>query len=258
MKKLTWVKARTTCATTALLLPLAVAACTPANPNPATTPSAPDSVYQAAGNAPTWHLTLAHNTLTFKQAGSPESVSTVTTPHTQDTTRVYEAQDLRAEITAKPCTDTLSGQQFSETVRVTMHNQTFKGCGGDPIGPASLYNTKWRVTALNGTPLAAGQHAPNTVIQDMAPTLDINATGKISGSDGCNRYADGLEFSPNGTVKPSAQSGVSTLMACIGPNAAIAQKFNDLKQDVTHWHMQGETLVLTTKDNRTLTLRPVL
>lgn len=242
----------------ALLLPLGMAACTQANQHPIASTGTPQGVYQAAGNTPEWHLTLAQHTLTFKQSGAAEVVRTVTAARSEGTQYTYVAPDLTLHITAKPCTDPVSGQAFTQTVRVDMNSHPFKGCGGDPVGPASLNNTKWRVTAINGTPVAIGQRAPDTTTQDMAPTLDINASGKVSGSDGCNRYVGGLEFGPNGALKPSKQGGISTLMACIGPNAGLSQQFNAVKQAATHWHMQGETLVLETADNRTLTLRPVL
>lgn len=245
---------------TALALPVFLAGCAQMPPH-TTAPSATrDSVYQAAGNNPAWHLTLAQNTLTFNQTGTASMARKVLTTNADSGKRVYTAQDLQAEVTPKACTDTMSGQNFSETVHVTAQGQAFSGCGGDPTGPATLNNTKWRVIALDGHSLAAGQHAPaqNESGVDMAPTLDINATGKISGSDSCNRYVGGLEFKAGGKVVRSAQSGISTMMACLGKTGADAQQFNTLKQSVERWRMDGEILVLETTDNRTIKLRPVL
>lgn len=243
--------------------------CATQEAKPVASSHAAGAVYQASGNEPFWHLTLAQNTLTLQQPGSPELVRAVTHAHTDSGERIYEAQDLKAVMTPGTCTDSMSNQRFTEKVRVTLQGRTLQGCGGDSQGPASLNDTRWVVTTLNGKPLAASNHAPTEADRTtdqpnhdhepplVAPTLDVNATGKISGSDGCNRYVGGLTFGPKGRVEASKAGGISTMMACMGPGGALSRSFNDLKQAVTRWHVDGTTLVLETADNRTIRLRQV-
>ncbi|WP_237913332.1 META domain-containing protein [Acetobacter senegalensis] len=246
-----------------------LAGCASQDAKPVASSHAASSVYQASGNEPSWHLTLAQNTLTLQQPGSPELVRAVTHAHTDSGERIYEAQDLKAVMTPAACTDSMSNQRFMEKVRVTVQGHTLQGCGGDAEGPATLNDTRWVVTALNGKPIAAGSHAPTEADRTtdqpghentppvVAPTLDVNATGKVSGSDGCNRYVGGLTFGPKGTVQAAKAGGISTMMACFGSGGTISRSFNDLKGAVTHWHVDGNTLVLETSDNRTIHLRQV-
>ncbi|WP_086613619.1 META domain-containing protein [Acetobacter indonesiensis] len=227
------------------------------------------SVYQASGNEPFWHLTLAQNTLTLEQPGKAKLVRAVTHAQGLSGQRIYDAQDLKVIVEPKSCSDSMSGRTFAESVSVTAQGQTMQGCGGDAQGLSSLNDTRWVAIALNGQNLADGHRAPTdkdrTTDQPahdssgpmMAPTLDINATGKVSGSDGCNRYVGGLVFGTKGDVKPTKEGGLSTLMACPGVHDDMANKFKNLKQAVTHWHMDGTTLVLETDDKRTIRLRQV-
>ncbi|MGO3518030.1 MAG: META domain-containing protein [Acetobacter cibinongensis] len=259
----------------ALCLPSLLAACSPSEHQDTPPPAAAATqtsaaVYQASGTEPSWHLTLAGSVLTFEPMGAAKVVRTITPAQASTGARQYKAQDMTVDITPKACTDRMSGQRFTETVSVTTQGRTVTGCGGDAAALTSLNNTSWIVTALNGKALPDGNRPPNgmdrttdvttpaTKPTGMAPTLDINASGKASGSDGCNRYVGGLEFGPDGKVKSSQQGGMSTLMACLGPNGAVSSQFNTLKRAVSHWRTEGTTLVLETSDKRSITLRKVL
>ncbi|WP_086652249.1 META domain-containing protein [Acetobacter cibinongensis] len=258
----------------ALCLPGLLAACSPSEhqdtPPAAAATQTSAAVYQASGTEPSWHLTLAGSVLTFEPMGAAKVVRTITPAQASTGARQYKAQDMTVDITPKACTDRMSGQRFTETVSVTTQGRTVTGCGGDAAALTSLNNTSWIVTALNGKALPDGNRPPNGMDRTtdvttpaakptgMAPTLDINASGKASGSDGCNRYVGGLEFGPDGKVKSSQQGGMSTLMACLGPNGAVSSQFNTLKRAVSHWRTEGTTLVLETSDKRSITLRKVL
>ncbi|GAN68393.1 hypothetical protein AA0473_2059 [Acetobacter orleanensis NRIC 0473] len=228
-----------------------------------------DGVYQASGNEPFWHMTLAQNMLTLETPDKPRIAGPVLHAHAEGRDRLYEAQAMRVEVTAKACSDSTSGQNYADTVRIVTQGRTLTGCGGASLAPTSLNDTRWVVTALDGHRLADGNKAPSDTDRttdqpglkagapDMAPTLDINASGKVSGSDGCNRYVGGLEFGKNGHVKAAPQGGLSTLMACPGRRDALARQFSSLTRAATHWRMDGTALVLETEDKKTVRLRQV-
>ena len=48
---------------------------------------------------------------------------------------------------------------------------------------AALFDSAWELTAIDGQPVAAGP----------APTLAIDAEGRVSGDAGCNRYFGSVE-----------------------------------------------------------------
>lgn len=236
---------------------------------PVATSGKPDNIYQASGNEPSWNMTLAQNMLTLETPDGPRMAGTVLHAHADGRTRTYETKDVQVEITAKACSDSMSGQTYAETVRIVTQGRTLNGCGGGPLAPTSLNGTRWVVTALDGHRLADGNKAPsdtnrttdepglNASASDMPPTLDINDSGKVSGSDGCNRYVGGMEFGKNGRVKTAPQGGLSTMMACPGRRDALAHQFFTLTRAVTHWRTDGAALVLETDDKKTVQLRQV-
>ena len=71
---------------------------------------------------------------------------------------------------------------------------------GDPL--ADLIGTSWQLTALDGTPVAAG----------VTSTLIISADS-IGGNGGCNTYGGNLAATPTGI---DISQVFSTMMACDG------------------------------------------
>ncbi|MBS0986824.1 MULTISPECIES: META domain-containing protein [Acetobacter] len=224
-----------------------------------------DDVYQAAGSSPDWHLTLSGNTLTFNRQGAPTQIKTLTEDESDSAHRTYLTKKMKVDVTPQTCTNSTTGQTYSETVTVKTPQGTYHGCGGDPARAAIINGTSWVVTALNGTPVTAGNDRPSLTdaTTDMAPdvqqtpTLNINATGDVSGSDGCNRYSGGMTVRPEGRIIHQ-QSGMNTLMACSGAIMQRADIFNGLLRAATSWQASGSTLTLKTDDDRTIQLRQIL
>ena len=90
--------------------------------------------FWAVGQEPGWLLEITDDSLHFAWSYGQE-VITVLQRHA-DTTRgrtVYQADTpegpLRIEAEATRCTDTMSGEQFSHTVTVTLDSTSYAGCG---------------------------------------------------------------------------------------------------------------------------------
>ena len=76
--------------------------------------------------------------------------------------------------------------------------------------PTALLDGRWELTAIDGEPLAAGP----------APTLSIDAEGRVSGDAGCNRYFGSVELQ-NGAAR---FSGIGATRRACADAARMAQE----------------------------------
>ena len=245
---------------------LALAGGCAAQTQPLPTTGADTSVYEARGNEPFWNFSMAAGTLALSTPDGPRITRMITRAYTHGNTHHYEAPDLAVTITPTPCQDSMSGQMFTQSVRITTGERTLTGCGGNLVPPTQLNATRWIATQLDGHALRNGNmlpdahdsatdENPNPAADMFTPTLDINESGKISGSDGCNRYAGGLVFGHDGKVRTAPQAGISTLMACPGAAGRVSALFVSLLHAVQSWTIEEGSLVLHTADGKTIRLR---
>ncbi|MFT8418140.1 MAG: META domain-containing protein [Acetobacter sp.] len=225
-----------------------------------------NSVYEARGNEPFWNLSMAAGTLALSTPDGPRLTRTISQAYTRGNTRHYEAPDLAVVLTPTPCQDSMSGQMFTQKVRITTTTRTLNGCGGGLVPPTRLNATRWVATELDGHTLRNGavlpdahdsatDENPNPAANMFTPTLDINESGKVSGTDGCNRYAGGLVFGDKGRVSAAPQMGISTLMACPGGHERVSTLFSGLLHTARSWRIEEGSLVLQTQDGKTMRLR---
>lgn len=106
------------------------------------------------------------------------------------------------------------------------------------LPPASLQNTAWVATGINGDPVIGN-----------APTLTIEkdrAGFRAYGSSGCNRYSGTITLGDNAHLQfgPTA----STRMAC--PNGVDHQEatYFTALHSVTSYHLNQSELILLDKD----------
>ncbi len=112
-----------------------------------------------------------------------------------------------------------------------------------PANPA-ITGTQWRVVELDG----------QAVPTDVRATLAIADDGRVSGSDGCNRFVGGLVLEAHGKVAESPSPGISTKMACPGARDGVSRRYNALRGEAVGWRIEGETLVISTVGGRSITL----
>jgi heat shock protein HslJ len=84
--------------------------------------------------------------------------------------------------------------------------------GASPSSPATLTDTAWTVTSINGAPM----------VPNAPPTMTFASDGQVGGSGGCNGY-----FAPYQTDGERLTIGPlgSTLMLCEGPVGAEETAF---------------------------------
>ena len=109
----------------------------------------------------------------------------------------------------------------------------------------SLNNTTWQLAALNKTSVQAfaGQPLPHLVF-----TAETDTSGKISGSDGCNRLIGGYTLSSE-TIQFSTMG--STMMLCPAGEEQT-RAFLSILGSVNKWHLQDSRLELSTSKGEVL------
>ena len=101
-----------------------------------------------------------------------------------------------------------------------------------PQGVATLENTKWMATGLNGKPFET----------EKRPELVFAEGGAFSGSSGCNRFTGQAEITGSQIDFPDNMA--ATLMACPPPLDEIEREFLKALSVVTAYAFKGDTLVL--------------
>lgn len=160
--------------------------------------------YRAGGNEPFWNIVLTDSTMDFEHVGT-EIVASVVKPEPTATATGWQfstlanGQPFVMAVAAEGCNDSMSGRPFPHTVKVTVHGETYEGCGGDTA--TLLTGDEWRITQIQGTDTAS-----------EGPTMTFGTDGFISGNATCNNYRASYEITGEGiTIGPA----MATKMACV-------------------------------------------
>jgi uncharacterized membrane protein len=150
-------------------------------------------VFHAAGNEPSWGVDLTDSTMTFRTPEGSRTSPVQEPVQAGDSTRyVSEDGTWSLSILEQPCTDTMSGLRYPNTVRVSMDDRTMSGCGGDPAG--LLQGETWVVEDIDG----------GGIIDRSRVTIEFGDDGRVSGMASCNQYSANLARSAH-PLHPSAQ-----------------------------------------------------
>lgn len=218
---------------------ISLAACT-------TLPEAPPveaapTTYQALGTEPFWSLKMSNGILSFNDANDPIArVMEYRATSTLNGWR-YVSKSITADVTFTPCSDGMSDRAYKDTVTVMRGKETFKGCGGGILPPASLDRTVWRIASINGAEIPASQGA-----------LVSFGDGRMSGTVGCNRLGSDYTYAAG---KLGFGPVMSTRMACQEPLTSQEFAFVSLlgTSPATSFTNNG-ALVLSGKGGATVTL----
>ncbi|WP_395624134.1 META domain-containing protein [Sphingomonas daechungensis] len=115
-------------------------------PPPSTAP------YRAIGTEPFWSLVIDDRDVTFIPAGG-EPIRQPRPPAIVGIAgEIYQTPRIHVNIVHAHCSDGMSDKIYSDKVQVDVDGKRFNGCGGDPVAPATLAGTNWRVESVNGRP----------------------------------------------------------------------------------------------------------
>jgi uncharacterized membrane protein len=208
---------------------------------------APKGPFSAGGNEPFWRVRVDAETLLLDRLGEPP----LTAPKPQAAiaegalTWTAEASGRPIAVRIRPeiCRDSMTGMPYPARVAVSFDGRTLEGCGGDP--GAVLRRREWRVTSLDGAPLAALR---GTV------TLAFGTGGRFAGQGPCNRLLGSYRLSGEELrLGPVA----STMMACPEPIMEAEQALTRALEAVRRFEpASGEGLVLLTDAPARIALAP--
>ncbi len=147
----------------------------------------------AKGNTPEWQLKIDEKSIQLNRKYHLLKVKTPL-PERELTLKGerYSAARLVVEITYTTCTDSMSGERFSETVRVVRNSKSFSGCGGMKLPVTSLNGTNWNIVSIDEQP----------VVSPLIGKVQFDY-GRITGTAGCNRFSADFSESPEAiTIRP--------------------------------------------------------
>jgi heat shock protein HslJ len=214
---------------------LSLPACATLSEKPYFYQSAP-AIYKAQGTEPFWILEIKNDRMLFSGINYEKDLveyGVVSGPSANGWRQV--SKTITSYSTLGPCIDGMSDRTYADTVTVMIGKETYKGCGGRFLDPASLESTTWRIASINGAEIPTTQGA-----------LVSFGDGRMSGTVGCNRLGSDYTYS-NG--KLGFGPVMSTRMACQEPLTTQEYAFVSLlgTSPATSFTING-ALVLTGKD----------
>jgi hypothetical protein len=137
----------------AALIPLVVAGCASRGGIERLRPAEDAYVYR--GSSPSWVISVDPRVIIFDD-GSTRIVERAVAPVLQQGRAIIRTPRLAVTSISGRCT--LGGNEalYSEIVTVVADGRNLTGCGGKSLVGGSLLGSHWRLTAVNGTKLAAG------------------------------------------------------------------------------------------------------
>lgn len=169
--------------------------------------SADASSYRASGNEPAWSLEVSGASMVLVLDAGQRRVKAsplmrITRDGVQQFAASADAGPLQATTTPELCRDSPSGVPRPDRVDVTLADEGWSGCGGDPA--SLLVGAEWQVVEVEGTPVMAG----------VPVSLQFQSDGSLSGQVSCNSLAGRFSMSGEGLgLSPL----VTTKMACAEP-----------------------------------------
>lgn len=205
-------------------------------------PGDPEMPFEARGNEPFWHATIAGGELfltrPFEEQGTRRVPVELKTANRHGRTFVATLDDLPITVTVAPqlCDDTMSGAQYPAQVRLQVGDDEFRGCGGDR--QRLLRGAVWVVEDLAGT----------GIIDRSRITIEFLEENRLAGRASCNRYTGRYELRGEGvSIGPLA----STRMACAPALMNQEDRFLNLLDRVNSVRIgqQGQLLLSTPDGN---------
>lgn len=215
--------------------------------------------FRATGNEPFWGVKISNETIEFTSL--VEGFEKISWPHvapnkTMDANvKMYRATseqgEIKIEIHAGECTDTMSGQISPYTVKMeiiknkSLAPTDFNGCG-NYITDVRLHDI-WVLETLNN------KKAEIADFRNEFPNLEINTTkNTFSGFAGCNRVAGSIFFE-NGLLRFTDIMG--TKMFCGGENKE--SEFLKALQSTTTYEVANNRLTLSNPNGVLLVFKKV-
>lgn len=219
---------------------LMLAGCVAAqNGGAAQPPADSPAAYRAVGQEPGWLATVADGRMTLlldygERRIVIDDLEMRTSFNGHRYTGTSSAGAVALDATHTLCKDGMSGMNYPDTVLLSVGDDDYRGCGGDP---AELLAGDWRVIEIGGESAGAGA------------TLSFDGE-RVSGRAVCNsfngRYSVGGEGMSVGAL-------AATKMACPPPSMAQETAFLGILGDAARFDIgAGGRLTIEAGDGRRL------
>lgn len=104
-----------------------------------TASSPTEKSYKLNGNEPFWNIEINNGGITFTQMGSEAIYFPATTAKAGGNNQIYDtsttidgkSMEMRIIMESKPCSDTMSDNEYAYKVTVSLNGKTYKGCGNE-------------------------------------------------------------------------------------------------------------------------------
>lgn len=211
-----------------------------ASPTPDEAPAATDLSYRAVGQEPGWLATVEDGRMALlldygERRFTIDDVEHRTSFNGHRWTGSSEAGPVALDATHQLCKDGMSGMNYPDTVLLTVGDDAYRGCGGDPV---ELLRGEWRVTRIGDEPVAEG-----------AATLRFDDK-EVRGRAVCNSFEGSYSVGGEGM---SVGQLTQTEMACAPPQMAQERAFLGTLADAIRFDIGADgMLTIETVDGRRL------
>jgi len=154
--------------------------------------------------------------------------------------------DLEASIVQRPIIDGVGDETYLRVDRF-IKTMPSEHCN-NPHVDASLHNTYWQLTALNGKAIARAQAVKREA--HLVFHTENKGNSRVAGSTSCNRFSG--NYQQQDQSLNFADNMMMTKMACVDNN--IEQAFISTLGKVTTWSIEGNYLSLY-DDNKNVIAR---
>ncbi len=147
--------------------------------------------FRAIGQEPGWLLEITHGESILLESNYGETrirmpyVEPLVFQQERRTQYPVDAHDTVIEIHGETCHDTMSGEEFENSVLVKQAGGEMRGCGRAllDVTEKDLQHHRWVLESINNAAFLA-QSA-----EDSIPDLDFGEQMHVSGNTGCNQYS---------------------------------------------------------------------
>lgn len=193
--------------------------------------------FSARGNEPFWLIQHNPTSTSLRQPKGDQDFAEirVTTNNTQPAQWQLQLNDnTELTIIAEFCHDSMTGMPYPYSATLTMADQSYPGCAGEPH--RLFTGALWEL------------HASGL---EAAPSIQFTDQGTVFGFSGCNRFHGGYELTGEGL---RFQSLAATKMMCSGPQMEVEQQIFSALEQVNQFDIgdNASTLQLKTNDKTVL------
>lgn len=200
----------------------------------------------AMGNEPGWTLDVDFDNIMYFKSINGDSIS-FPTPDAEENGKKQtfetdtDAGSFKISIIEEPCSDNMSGEEFTHAVYVVTDKQEFQGCGRYITHDEMAYEGQWTLINIFGDDFSA------TGRRETTPILYLQSEEHtVNGTTGCNRLNGKFEVAGDSIRFDQL---TTTKRACEGKTE---QNFLKALRQVNTYKVENKQLILMDDEEKVL------